>query len=263
MIASFFRHLNHCNTRYLLVSGQATILYGAATFSEDIDLWVDPEQDNLDRLRQALHACRATYYKLTPPLLAEYAVRHHGFHFLLPAEGGGLPGFLDVMGYPPRVGTFADAFNRSRVFDTDWGRLPSVGIPDLVELKKTQRPRDYPIISRLVLALMREKGDAVNDSDRGWALDNMFSLPEFKRLVIDHPNMVSAVNSTHGPLRLAAEVLHRQELLSEALEDDVEDHFDHKAAPLRKADRHFWRPVIDDLRQLRAEGVLLSQGTPV
>lgn len=263
MIASFFRHLNRFDTRYLLVSGQATILYGAATFSEDIDLWVDPEQENLDRLARALQACSATYYKLTPPLHAVYAARRHGFHFLLPASSDGLPSFLDVMGYPPRVGSFAEAFNRSRVFDTDWGRLPSVGIPDLVELKKTQRPRDYPIISRLVLAFLRGKGDAANDSERAWALDNMFSVPEFKRLVIDHADTIGAIDSTHGPLQLAADVLHRQELLPEALEDDVEDYFDAKAAPLRKADRHFWRPVIDDLRQLRAEGQLLPQGTPV
>jgi hypothetical protein len=34
MIASFFRHLEQHQVRWLLSSGQATILYGAATFSE-------------------------------------------------------------------------------------------------------------------------------------------------------------------------------------------------------------------------------------
>ena len=42
MIASFFQSLDTHRVAYLLISGQATVLYGAATFSEDIDLWVEP-----------------------------------------------------------------------------------------------------------------------------------------------------------------------------------------------------------------------------
>ena len=46
MIASFFQHLEAEGAKWLLVSGQATILYGAATFSEDLDLWVIPTEQN-------------------------------------------------------------------------------------------------------------------------------------------------------------------------------------------------------------------------
>ena len=42
-----------CGVRYLLISGQATILYGAATFSEDVDIWVEPDKDNIQRFVQA------------------------------------------------------------------------------------------------------------------------------------------------------------------------------------------------------------------
>ena len=42
MIANFFQSLSAHDVEYLLISGQATILYGAATFSEDIDLWINP-----------------------------------------------------------------------------------------------------------------------------------------------------------------------------------------------------------------------------
>lgn len=38
MIESFFRSLELRGVDYLLSSRQATVLYGAATFSEDIDL---------------------------------------------------------------------------------------------------------------------------------------------------------------------------------------------------------------------------------
>ena len=41
MIVDFFQNLDARRLEYLLISGQATVLYGAATFSEDIDLWVN------------------------------------------------------------------------------------------------------------------------------------------------------------------------------------------------------------------------------
>jgi hypothetical protein len=46
MIASFFQSLEEHGVAYLLISGQATVLYGAATFSEDIDLWLNPAAEN-------------------------------------------------------------------------------------------------------------------------------------------------------------------------------------------------------------------------
>ena len=46
MIANFFQSLDRNRVEYLLISGQATVLYGAATFSEDIDLWVNPTETN-------------------------------------------------------------------------------------------------------------------------------------------------------------------------------------------------------------------------
>jgi hypothetical protein len=67
MIASFFQSLETHRVAYLLISGQATMLYGAATFSEDIDLWVEPSSGNLERFQAALSVVGARYYKLTPP----------------------------------------------------------------------------------------------------------------------------------------------------------------------------------------------------
>jgi hypothetical protein len=137
----------------LLISGQATVLYGAATFSEDIDLWIEPSPENVERFRAALHQVKARYYKLTPPLETRYLARGHCFHFLL---GGSVSeaAFVDVMGYPPRTRAFVAGRRDSRYFETDWGRLPTIGLRDLIELKKTQRLVDYPIVSALTLRLL-------------------------------------------------------------------------------------------------------------
>jgi len=67
MIKKFFHGLNSKNISYLLISGQASILYGASTFSEDIDLWVKPQPDNWNRFLNVLASVKANTYKLTPP----------------------------------------------------------------------------------------------------------------------------------------------------------------------------------------------------
>jgi hypothetical protein len=261
MIASFFRHLDEHQGEWLLVSGQATILYGAATFSEDVDLWVEPSAANLRRLAAALRASAASYYKLTPPLTAEMAARHHGFHFTIPEEDGTVM-YLDVMGCPPRVGSFARAHERARTFETQWGALRTLAIPELVELKKTQRPRDYPIIGRLVLSALRDQRASVADEDLRWAAANVFGLDEFRQLVTEYPDVCRVLGAA-PVLGQAAEQISQGRQLSEALEDALEELFDSRAAQLRKADRHFWRPVIDELGELRAQGRLMQQGARV
>src|ERR1017187_6453661 len=120
MIASFFQSLDRNGVEYLLISGQATVLYGAATFSEDIDLWINPTEDNRDRLLAALRDCQAHYYKLTPPFTVEHLQQGHGFHFSLPG-GEADEVFLDVMGNPPRAGAFAAALATARLMESEWG----------------------------------------------------------------------------------------------------------------------------------------------
>jgi len=145
---SFFRHLTTESVSYILISGQAAVIYGAATFSEDVDLWVAPGPANFRRLIAALRASKARVYKLTPPMEPRYVTSGHGFHFVLPDDAMG-PRFLDVMGRPPRVGAFGAARRRARILGSPWGKLPVVAIRELVELKKTRRLGDYEVISKL------------------------------------------------------------------------------------------------------------------
>ena len=88
MIASFFQSLKAYQVEYLLISGQAAVLHGAATFSEDIDLWIQPVPANAENFLRMLHAQHAKYYKLTPPWEVSYLGRGHGFHFVLASDGG-------------------------------------------------------------------------------------------------------------------------------------------------------------------------------
>lgn len=262
MIASFFQQLEDHRVEWLLISGQATILYGAATFSEDLDLWVKPRAENFARFLDALRTSNARYYKLTPAFTVEAAARHHGFHFLIPGLDAGTDLYLDVMGFPPRVGTFEEAHANARDFETHWGLLRTVGIRELVELKKTQRPRDYPIISRLALAFMQERAPAWSNSELEWARDHVFGIPEFTRLATEYPAIQRALEPA-SVLQRAAERLQKSGQLDPPLEDQLDEWFELRMAPLRRADRQFWRSVIQELRELREQGKLMSEGAPV
>lgn len=90
---SLFRALDREGVRYLVISGQACILYGASQFTEDIDLWVQPVPSNLAFFLRAMARVKARVYKLTPPITMKYVRKGHGFHFRI-----GRDLYLDVSG---------------------------------------------------------------------------------------------------------------------------------------------------------------------
>jgi hypothetical protein len=228
-----FRSFDRFGVEYLLISGQASVLYGAAAFSEDVDVWIRPTVPNARRLLRALAAGRARVYKLTPPLTAANMRFGHGFHFTLPRGADTL--YLDVMAVPPRVGTFADARARAAEMDGPWGVVPVVSVPDLVELKKTQRFLDYDVISNLVAGHV---GDG-ETSRRvlSWAAKNSFR-PEARARF----------------LRRLGRPTSEDECRTRILED---------VGRLQKRDAAYWRRVVRDLRRLRRDGRLIETGTPV
>ena len=114
-----FRSFERAGLEYLLISGQATILYGAAMFSEDVDLWIRPTAENAQKLVVALAEQRARVHRLTPPLTLRNMRSGHGFHFVVPDRP--VEVYLDIMARPPRVGSFTSAKRRSRKIKTDWG----------------------------------------------------------------------------------------------------------------------------------------------
>jgi hypothetical protein len=264
MIASFFQRLDEHGVRYLLISGQATILYGAATFSEDVDIWVEPTDDNIERLTGALRSERARYYKLTPALATDTLSRGHGFHFVIEGAAGALDMYLDVMGQPPRVGSFTAAMARARRFDTDLGCIPTVGIKELVEIKKTQRSADYPIIGRLAVAHLADAATPDDAHELNWALANVFGLTELEALVRERVHAFSELARTlPEPLAGAVSTLCQHHLLPAIEEDELDAWLGARAVPLRAADRRYWRPIIDELRWLKRTGKLMREGEPV
>jgi hypothetical protein len=229
-----FRSFESFHLDYLLISGQASVLYGAATFSEDIDIWIRPTRANVLRLLESLASCRAAVYKLTPPLSPRNLRLGHAFHFVVPARPS--PVYLDVMARPPRAGSFDRAKRRARRMTTPWGAVPVVSIADLIALKKTRRLADYDVISNLVLVRMSE----VRGSTRAllrWAARYSFRVHDrvsfLRRLGVAAP---------------AEKVRH--EVLAEIARHQARD-------------TAYWSRRLADLRRIRARGQLIPEGTPV
>lgn len=228
---SLFRGFERFQVAYLLISGQAAILYGAATFSEDIDIWIRPTPENAGRLMQSLAACRARVYKLTPPITRRNLMAGHGFHFVIPTRG--TPAYLDVMGRPPRVGSFSSAHRQARIMRTPWGRIPVVSIPDLIALKRTPRLSDYEVISSLVRIRLTEEAPPSPALLR-WALVNSFRVEDR----LDFARRLG--------IRAPAEGWRRR-ILTEI-------------ARYQALDAGHRRRVISDLRRLRRQGRLVPEG---
>lgn len=229
---NLFRSFDRFGVEYLLISGQASVLYGAAMFSEDIDLWVNPNRSNLTALVRSLAFCRARVYKLTPPLEVRYFRRGHGFHFTLPSRQG--PIYLDIMGRPPRVGSFFAALRRAQVMKTEWGMLPVVSIGDLIALKKTRRLYDYEVISNLVQIRLAHT-DRPSNAVLAWALSNSF--------------------------RAEDRVVFAERLGMKITESEARRHIAREISKSQAKDAGYWRRIIHELRALRSRGLLLPEGS--
>jgi len=246
---------------YLLIGGQATVIYGAADFTQDVDIWVRPDVNNFQRLLRSLDSCRARIHELTPPLTLRWGRRGHGFHFLVPAQGSRVP--LDVSARPPRVGGFRLARKRARLMDTDWGCLPVVAEEDLVLLKRTNRPQDYAIISRLAMLRIADVDKLPRPLLR-WASANAFRVEDLVDLVNRFGDRLRATDfaapratrrllalRTRGIEPSPADIAFTERELLGAMSRYIE------------AGRAYWIPRIQDLRQLRNSGRLWPEGIPV
>lgn len=228
------RSFERARLEYLLISGQAAILYGASTFSEDVDLWIRPTAPNARRLLRGLAAVGARVDRLTPPLTERNLRAGHGFHFRIPARPS--PIYLEGMGRPPRVEDFETSLRRARRIPTPWGTLPVVSPEDLIALKRTKRLSDYEVISALVEIGLSETPRPSRARLR-WAVRNTYRAEVRARLLAELGTPV-AVGVCRR--RISAEV-----------------------ARWQARDAAYWKRVIGELRRWRREGALLPEGTPV
>ena len=224
------------------MGGQACVFYGAAQVSKDIDFILLAEGQNYDRLMTALEilgARRIAVPKFDPELLA----RGHAVHFRCSA-----PGVedlrVDLMSRLRDLPDFLILWNRRTTFQDQGGaEYHLLCIPDLVQAKKTQRSKDWPVIELLVAIHHREnKSDPRPDWVTFW-LREARTAELIRQLVDEFPEEAQA---------LARE----RPLLAQASQEDLEPlraALDAEVRAEQAKDRAYWEPLRREIEGFRRE----------
>jgi len=237
--------------RALLMGGQACILYGAAEFSRDTDLAVLASPANLARLEAALADLRAEVIAV-PPFEASYLRRGHAVHFR--CDHPEAPGMrVDVMTRMRGVDSFSKLWQRRNpVRLPDGTRCDVMSLPDLVQAKKTQRDKDWPMLRRLLEADYFGQSGAPNAHQvRFWLRE--LRTPE---LLIEAakrwPAACARLKQRRPLLRIARPGQESRLAAALAAEERRE----------RQADARYWAPLKSELEALRLERVRRATKAP-
>ncbi len=193
----------NCGVQALLMGGQACVFYGAAQVSKDIDFVVLADPQNLARLQRALEqlqAIRIAVPRFDPDVLN----RGHAVHFRCAAPGAdGLR--VDVMTRMRGVDDFPRLWERRTTLADEAGNEYNLlSIPDLVQAKKTQRAKDWPVIELLVNIHYRENAAAARPESIEFWMREARSAELLVQLCTQFPSEAVALQPNRPLLQMAA-----------------------------------------------------------
>ena len=231
-----------CHTvQHLLIGGQACVLYGAAEFSRDCDVVILADESNFKKLNSALAELQAECIAI-PEFKAEYLRRGHAIHFRCKhSDVDGLR--IDVMTKLRGCDPFEQLWERrTTIQDENANAVYEVlAIEDLVRAKKTQRDKDWPMIRRLVEAHYDENQDDSNEAMVQFWIRESRTPSMLSELIRRFPNNLASVATTR-PWLVSIDVNDVKQIEAFLrLEEDAE----------RQADEEYWRPLKEELVQLR------------
>lgn len=222
------------------MGGQACVLYGAAEFSRDTDLAILASAENLGRLQLALDELHAELIAV-PPFELKYLERGHAIHFAFGDRTSGKMR-LDVMSRMRNVAPFDQLWwRRTELILDGMGHVDVLSLPDLINAKKTQRSKDWPMVRRLVeVSYLNSRGSPSQEQIKFWLreLRTPEMLIEAAKLFPEETQFLVAERSLLTAAR-AGDIT----LLSDQLkaEENAE----------RMRDAEYWAPLRTELEQLR------------
>lgn len=149
-----FQALAKHDVRYVTIGGIAVQAYGHARTTLDVDVFAAPEQENLQRLADALKELDARLYGVDADLLdidpTDPQDLANGANFTLVSDAGRVDVFIDAQ-YLTGGAPWDEVAERSVVIDLPDGiAIPVVGFDDLIHMKRlASRPRDLEDIAAL------------------------------------------------------------------------------------------------------------------
>lgn len=135
--------------QYLVIGGWATIAHGLPRTTLDVDLFVRPTVENVERLVAALGEVGSGTAR---ELDAASILQRHVFLFADQIR-------IDIFTRPWGLQSFDDCWPRRHEAALDGVRIPFLGLDDLIRSKRTDREQDRLDVAALErLRLRREPG---------------------------------------------------------------------------------------------------------
>lgn len=228
--------------RALLMGGQACVFYGAAEFSRDTDFAILASPANLARLQRALADLQAELIAV-PAFALRFLRKGHAVHFRCRhPEAAGLR--VDVMTHMRGVDPFPQLWKRRTTLGLpDGSECDLLSLPDLVQAKKTQRDKDWPMLRRLVEA------HYFGHREKPTRAQMEFWLRELRtpEILIDVARAFPS--ATRRSMRDRALLAHALAGNVEKLDEELEA----EERAERDADRSYWKPLEEELESLRRQ----------
>jgi hypothetical protein len=222
------------------MGGQACVFYGAAEFSRDTDLAIHADAANWQRLTAALDELQAECIP-APPCKMEYLLRGHALHFRCHhPEAESMR--VDVMAVMRGVDEFPKLWERrTTLADTTGARYELLSLTDLVQAKKTQRDKDWPMLRRLVEADYLQNRNLPDQPHLEFWFRELRSPEWLVELAGSHPDLARRYSAQRPMLSLA--MSGNIDGLAEALAQEEKEE--------REKDRAYWQPLKVELEKLR------------
>lgn len=221
------------------MGGQACVFYGAAEFSRDVDFAILAAPDNLSRLQNALDDMCA-HVIAVPPFNKSVLLNGLAVHFRCQAPGvEGLR--IDIMTKMRGVDPFPLLWERRTTLEIDGIEADLLSLPDLVQAKKTQRAKDWPMIQRLIEAhWFNHKHEPTPQRIEFWLLE------------CRSPEILIELAEAHQAE--ADRLQSSRPLLSAALSQDltvIDELLEKERIAEAEADKTYWLPLRKELEQMR------------
>ncbi len=226
----------------LLMGGQACVFYGAAQFSKNIDFLILADEGNFAGLHAALAELEAVRIAV-PRFGADVLARGHAVHFRCQAPGvKGLR--IDVMTRLRAMEDFQTLWERrTTLIGDDGSEVNLLAVPDLVEAKKTQREKDWPVISALVEEHYHSLGQDANPERIDFWLRESRTPERLTELAHRFPHETARLITLRPLLALARDG--DLPSLRAALDAEVRAE--------QEKDRQYWEPLKREMEIFRRE----------
>jgi hypothetical protein len=149
--------LNKHQVEYIVVGGVAAVIHGAPITTFDLDTLVHVDQENAERLLQALSELEARYREHQTLLKPTKDDILAGGHMLLMTRAGP----LDVLGFIGDGQRYEDLQSSSSEVGMNFGLLRVLNLEELIRQKKALgRPKDRAVADLLEEVLRSQDEDS-------------------------------------------------------------------------------------------------------